>query len=1394
MDVVGIGTVALTSYLDLDSHADCAVLGDNCHIFQSTGRSVTVYGYDVALGGHKRAIVSGCFAYDDHHTGHCILLIVHQGLRVPSAPHSLIPPFQMRDNDVVVNDCPKTQCRAPTANDHSLLLPRSDGDPRYRIPLSLRGTISCLPVRKPTLSEFQDTSLERFELTYETPEWEHWDPSRGEIEEALLHASEYDNSSSGDRIGGDDSGILTIKVQDRFSDWNRVIASMGTIYLPETLYDALRSCVVHSVWTGRDTSHSVITPETLARNWSISLETARRTIDATTQLGIRTRPGDLIRRFKTNDRMLRYNRLNVEMYTDTAKSAVKSHDQMRYIQVYATAGGWVKAYPMASKSDTPGTLQDLLKDIGVPARLILDNSLEQTKGEFRKLARDAGIRIIQTEPYSPWQNRAELAIRELKKATRRRMARTRTPEVLWSDCVVMEAEIISHTAKQSTLLNGQTPQTLINPETPDISRIAEFGWYDWIWWHDQAAPFPQPKKTLGRYLGPTRDIGPVLTAKILKINGKTVARSSYTAVSKDEMEQPIVKENMEKFTRTVEEALKSTAAGQPPKDEETPAFLPYEDWDNEKDPVTIPDRDEYDITMYDPYLHSQVLLPHEGEGKVAKVKFRKRDSEGNLIGRAAANPVQDTREYIVEFEDGSEGQYSANVISGNMISRIDSDGNQQPLMRQLVDHRKKKDAISSNNSYVEINGKKVPKRTTKGWDFCVEWYDGRTTWVPLAILKEQNPVEVAEYAVTHSIAHEPAFMWWVPWTIQKRDSMISAVKKRYWRRTHKFGIRIPHSVEEALAIDKAAGNTKWADAIAKEMKNVRVAFKILDGGPGKRLPGFQHIKCHLVFDIKMDTYQYKARMVAGGHMTETPASMTYASVVSRDSVRIALTMAALNDLQVKAGDIQNAYLTAPCKERITFTCGPEFGEDEGKTAEIVRALYGLKSSGAAYGEHLANCMTHLGFQTCLADNDVWIKAQTKPDGSQYYAYVLIYVDDILVMHHDAKRVMAQIDYFFHMKPESMGDPDIYLGCKLRLHVVEGTGVQAWLQSPSKYIQEAVKNAETYYEQRFNAKFPKKVSSPFATGYRPEMDITKELSTDDASTYQSHIGVLRWIVEIGRIDIITEVSLLASQMAMPREGHLMQVFRCYAYLKARHNGCLVFDPSYPNMSQSKFEDGQDWVRTYGKVEEPVPGNALEPRGKHVVLRLFVDSDHAGEELTRRSRTGYIIYMNSAPILWHSKRQGTVETSVFGAEFVAMKQGNEASRGLRYKLRMMGIPIDGPTYIFGDNMSVIHNTQRPESVLKKKSIAICYHFMRESVAMGECLTAHIRSEDNPADLCTKIMPGGQKRDRLVAMVLHYSSDSVAIVRSTRSVKMLTVAERDRKKGKRRRSSSRPGRTTG
>jgi hypothetical protein len=174
--------------------------------------------------------------------------------------------------------------------------------------------------------------------------------------------------------------------------------------------------------------------------------------------------------------------------------------------------------------------------------------------------------------------------------------------------------------------------------------------------------------------------------------------------------------------------------------------------------------------------------------------------------------------------------------------------------------------------------------------------------------------------------------------------------------------------------------------------------------------------------------------------------------------------------------------------------------------------------------------------------------------------------------------------------------------------------------------------------------------------------------------------------------------------------------------------------------------------YGDVKEMIPSDDPVPRGKEVDLRLFVDSDHAGEQFTRHSRTWCIIYLSMAPIVWFSKRQPTVESSVFGAEFVAMKNGIETCRGRCYKFRMMGVALSGPTFVYGDNMSVVYNTQRPESVLKKKSNSICYHAVRESAAMVESIVGHVPSVDNPADICTKVVPGGQKRNHLIRLLLH------------------------------------------
>ena len=190
--------------------------------------------------------------------------------------------------------------------------------------------------------------------------------------------------------------------------------------------------------------------------------------------------------------------------------------------------------------------------------------------------------------------------------------------------------------------------------------------------------------------------------------------------------------------------------------------------------------------------------------------------------------------------------------------------------------------------------------------------------------------------------------------------------------------------------------------------------------------------------------------MAGGHMTDAPPTITFASVVLRKTVRITLTLAGLNELQVKVSNIENAYITAPCTEHIWTVLGPEFGSDAGKMVIVVHALYGLKSVGASFCNHLANSRTHLGFTPCLADPDLWMMAMVRlSDGHKHYTYVLIYIGNVMVIHHNAKAVILRINKYLKMKPGSIGDPDIYLGATIKKMRLQN-GVEAWASSPSMF--------------------------------------------------------------------------------------------------------------------------------------------------------------------------------------------------------------------------------------------------------------------------------------------------------------------------------------------------------
>ena len=164
---------------------------------------------------------------------------------------------------------------------------------------------------------------------------------------------------------------------------------------------------------------------------------------------------------------------------------------------------------------------------------------------------------------------------------------------------------------------------------------------------------------------------------------------------------------------------------------------------------------------------------------------------------------------------------------------------------------------------------------------------------------------------------------------------------------------------------------------------------------------------------------------------------------------------------------------------------------------------------------------------------------------------------------------------------------------------------------------------------------------------------------------------------------------------------------------------------------------DWTKFCPGVSEELPYDMPLPNGKPVSTSTYEDADHAGDHISRRSVTGVLLFINSNPIQWYCKRQNTVETSTYGFELVSALIGTELSMALRYKLHMLGVPIQGPTIMYGDNQSVVINASNPSSTLDKKHNALAYHRTREAIAAGIIDFRFVRSEDNFADILTKAL---------------------------------------------------------
>jgi hypothetical protein len=474
-----------------------------------------------------------------------------------------------------------------------------------------------------------------------------------------------------------------------------------------------------------------------------------------------------------------------------------------------------------------------IHEAGIPQTIITDNAREETKGDWQRTCRHHGVQQKQTVPHSPWQNRAEQAIRELKVAIRRTLRRTRAPRRLWCYCGEWVAAIRRLTALPNPKLEGRTGEEKVNGSTPDITPYCLFDWFSPVYYHDPTKDFPYQKKSIGMWIGVEVASTEIMAFRILQANGEVVVRKSVWGISEDEMKQPNVAAEIAELQLKLEAKIGDSVSDTDIQSDLLSQFPEIPDYifdeeeiadEPEESENTRPEANDYTPDSYDQYINAEVLLPYGGEELKAKVKARKHDADGLPLGKRHANPLLDTREYEVEFPDGSVDFFTANTIAENIFSQVDQEGRRSySILDSIVDHRKNGHALSKDDGlFTTKSGRKVPKRTTRGWELQCMWKDGTTSWLPVKDLKESNPIEVAEYAISNKIAEEPAFAWWVRKVLRHRDRILGKVKSKYWSKTHKFGIEFPKSVAEALAIDKRTGTDFWRKAIDKEMRNEKM--------------------------------------------------------------------------------------------------------------------------------------------------------------------------------------------------------------------------------------------------------------------------------------------------------------------------------------------------------------------------------------------------------------------------------------------------------------------------------------------------------------------------------------------------------------------------------------------
>jgi hypothetical protein len=1278
-------TTPSTSSL-LDGGANGGMSGDDVVIISTSDfhkANVTGIG-DSALTNLPLVTAAG---FVETHRGPAII-ILHQYAHYGKG-HTIHSAGQLRAFGNLVHDAPRRH-----GGQQRVITP--DG---YHIPLSYRSGLPHMDMRPPTDAEYD--TLPHILLTSD----DVWSPSCLDDEFSCAdlaidaphdhHVLDLDprTTAYGEYTGNLSDDIDLIIHHCHLNQYSRFLPTdVFGESLDADISDASQPTLLLYHQTVSVTKPNL---EILRPNFGwVPIDRIKQTIRATTQFARASARLPFRKHFRSRFPACNVNRWNEEVATDTFFCDTPAHDDgilghggAMMAQLYVGKDSTKTViYPMTKESDMPGTLEDLIRRHGAPNSLFSDNAKTQCGKRVLDILRLYAIKDFQCEPHHQHQNYAERKIGDTKRLCGSIMDRTGTPSSYWLLCLLYVVFLLNHLA--SDTLGGLTPLELADGQKPDISALLQFRWFEPVLYAaDPSFPSTSNERS-GRWVGIAENQGDALTYKILTDDTQQVITRSAVRSALDPLNPNL---------RT------SFGVGE-----------------TNGEPLLFSASDLSGLDIAPPDLK----LPHFSPDELVGLTFIRDTADGQKFRAKVARQIVDTDaanhqkiKFLIEMSNGQLDE----ILAYNELSDIIEQQHEDELHAP-------DDATWAFKAINEHQGPLLssdPRYKGSSYNVLVHWEDGSETFEPLSMMIKADPVTCAKYASDNNLLSTPG--WKQLNRIASRTTkfarLINQAKMNQNRNgpRFKFGITLPISRKHALSIDAANGNTLWKTSLGLEMDQLDDYETFRDLGPGKPPPrNYVFIRVHFVFDVKHDLRR-KSRLVAGGHMTAPPKDSVYSGVVTLRSLRICMFLAELNGLDVHAADIGNAYLEAFTKELVYIIAGPEFGDRQGNVLIIVKALYGLRTSGARFHEKFSDTLKDMGFTPSFADPDVWMK----PCGT-HYEYVCVYVDDLAVM------MKSPADFFIGLKKrkyklKGVGEITYHLGGDFYR---DPDGTLAW--GARTYVKRIINQSEAIFGHP-----PKEYTSPIDKDDHPELDTTDLLPPDDIQHYQSLIGAFQWAIALGRWDIFCVTMTMGRFRVAPRIGHLQRLQRICGFLRKYPDGAIRFRTGIPDYSHLDHVT-YDWTHSvYGNSSEELPSNMPVPLGKAVRTTTFEDANLMHDLTTGRSVTGILHLINQTPIAWFSKRQGSVETATYGSEFVAARIATEQIMDLRYTLRMFGVPLDGKAYMFGDNQSVITSSTIPHSSLNKRHNALAYHRCREAIASNVIWFFHVKGTVNPADVLTKFL---------------------------------------------------------